>query len=67
MDDYCVENVQMNHSIPSSLGAEAQAMSVPQGFVVWSVRRCVPEIKDGSFDLKGSSCGDAGATLSVRC
>ena len=43
----------MSRTVPSSLGAEAQAMSVALGFIEWATL-FLKELIDGSFDLRGA-------------
>ena len=43
----------MSRTVPSSLGAEAQAMSVALGFVEWATL-FLQELIHGSFDLRGA-------------
>ena len=44
---------KMSRTVPSSLGAEAQAMSVALGFVEWATL-FLQELIHGSFDLRGA-------------
>ena len=44
---------KMSRTLPSSLGAEAQAMSVALGFVEWATL-FLQELIHGSFDLRGA-------------
>ena len=44
--------LKMSRTVPSSLGAEAQAMSVAQGFVEWATL-FLQKLIHGSFDLRG--------------
>ena len=43
----------MSRTVPSSLGAEAHAMSVGLGFVEWATL-FLQELIHGSFDLRGA-------------
>ena len=46
-------SLKMSRTVPSSLGAEAQAMSVVLGFVEWATL-FLQELIHGSFDLRGA-------------
>ena len=45
--------LKMSRTVPSSLGAEAQAISVALGFVEWATL-FLQELIHGSFDLRGA-------------
>ena len=51
--------------MPSSLGAEAQAMSLALGFVAWATLFFLQELIHGSFDLRGAPAGNTRETCSL--
>ena len=55
----------MSQTVPCSLGAEAQAMSVALGFVEWATL-LLQELIHGQFDPAGRSSGHAGETSRMR-
>ena len=57
---------KMSRTVPSSLGAEAQAMSVVLGFIEWTTL-FLQELIHGSFDLRGEPNNVARQEVCRRC